>query len=124
MRGSLVVVVSALAAGCGGSVVVDGTAGVGGGGASSSSTTSSEGCFFTPEPVGGIDPDTCSSVGNTTTCSKSCLDGDGHSFAVQCTLDSCQCMRDGLTVCTCAAEGSAQFCTGEATPCCPSPWID
>lgn len=124
MRGSLLLVAVALTAACGGSVVVDGSPGDGGGGSGSSSSSSSDGCFFTPAPVGGIDPATCSGTSNGTSCSKSCVDGDGHAYAVECTLDTCQCMRDGVTVCTCAAEGGATFCSGEATPCCPSPWID
>src|SRR5688500_18140323 len=114
---------------CGGQVVVDddgqgGSGGTGVGGSGKGGSTASGGiCLGAPTPVGAVRKNTCKATSDGTKCTNTCKDDANHAFEVACSDNSCRCVYDSKTICTCATQQSGQICDGPLAPCCPSPWI-
>jgi hypothetical protein len=107
-------------AACGGNVVVDTPnttspdGGGAGGGMTTQTGTGASSCFGAPKPgvltlCGGS-----GSSGGAVCSFLYCGQGDG--WLANCKGDSCECLHDGMELCTCAVKGSGDICSG--TPDC------
>ena len=109
---------AALAAACGGKVVINenelgqtssGTPSTGAGSGLTCSWPEPEGdVIFCGPPAGGE-------------CGKSFCDDNGSVYEAACSETGCKCKWNGVTKCTCAGDGSSNYCDGVTPPCCPSP---
>ena len=117
-----------LLAACGGNVVVDGST-MGTGGTPSTSSTANGGApggggTTTQAGNGGSGGANCSDlpksltqcgVSGTTSCVITYCESEGVTWSAQCQETACQCLRNGVELCTCALS-AGNICTG--TPDC------
>jgi hypothetical protein len=121
----------ALAIACGGNVVVDPTGAGGSGGAGSTTTTSSHSqggsgaSCPVPSPAGnvfGCSGSVVSTGSGPSQCDSFYCDDGGNTYTESCSGQGCSCQHNGLTLCSCAIDGSGDICLGTAEPCCPFPF--
>jgi hypothetical protein len=116
-------------AGCGGKVIVDGfQQGEGGAGGQGTGDTGGQGsgpsglaCGFTGDVAtlkfcGGTGS---SGPGGPTVCGTSFCALNGDVLDSSCQGDSCICLVNGLTECSCALDEPGDFCSGSMPSCCP-----
>jgi hypothetical protein len=129
--GGVLLVGVAIAAACGGNVVVDPPPGDGGsGGAPGPGPTTSQGgaganCPV-PPPVGDVFGCSGSAVstGSGSQCDTFYCDEGGNTYTESCSGQACSCWHNGIPLCNCAIDGGGDICAGSARPCCPFPFAE
>lgn len=110
---------AAFAAACGGKVVInENELGQSGAGDTPSTGAGSGLTCSWPEPEGDVIFCGPPAGGE---CGKSFCDDNGSVYEAACSEGACKCKWNGVVKCTCAGDGTSNYCDGVTPPCCPAP---
>jgi hypothetical protein len=111
----------AVAGGCGGKAVVDGTSGAGASGGGGAGGGIPTGICATPSPVGG---QIVCTVGTTADgCYRELCDASNAKWRATCNAAGCSCSyNNGTKICSCTGVDINSFCGAGGPSCCPDPF--